>query len=85
MANRTFVVGVGMTKFEKPGSRDWEYPDMAREAVGKWSALDQARFANILAMAQRQGYRMVPTGLNHWALRSMLRYIGAQTRYQRAA
>jgi sterol carrier protein 2 len=25
-------VGVGMTKFEKPGARDWDYPDMAREA-----------------------------------------------------
>jgi acetyl-CoA acetyltransferase len=23
-----------MTKFEKPGSRDWDYPDMAREAGG---------------------------------------------------
>jgi len=23
---RTFVIGVGMTKFEKPGSRDWDYP-----------------------------------------------------------
>lgn len=34
MTNRTFVVGVGMTKFEKPGSRDWDYPDMAKEAVG---------------------------------------------------
>jgi acetyl-CoA acetyltransferase len=43
MANRTFVVGVGMTKFEKPGSRDWEYPDMAKEAVGK--ALDDAGIA----------------------------------------
>ncbi|HEV2768774.1 MAG TPA: lipid-transfer protein [Solirubrobacteraceae bacterium] len=32
MSNRTFVIGVGMTKFEKPGSRDWDYPDMAREA-----------------------------------------------------
>jgi acetyl-CoA acyltransferase len=32
MSNRTFVVGVGMTKFEKPGSRDWDYPDMAMEA-----------------------------------------------------
>ncbi|MBA2342054.1 MAG: lipid-transfer protein [Thermoleophilaceae bacterium] len=32
MSNRTFVVGVGMTKFEKPGSRDWDYPDMAKEA-----------------------------------------------------
>jgi acetyl-CoA acyltransferase len=31
-SNRAFVVGVGMTKFEKPGSRDWDYPDMARES-----------------------------------------------------
>src|SRR5687768_13017686 len=30
--NKTYVIGVGMTKFEKPGSRDWDYPDMAREA-----------------------------------------------------
>jgi sterol carrier protein 2 len=30
-----FVVGVGMTKFEKPGSRQWDYPDMAKEAGGK--------------------------------------------------
>jgi acetyl-CoA acetyltransferase len=22
-----------MTKFEKPGSRDWDYPDMGREAI----------------------------------------------------
>jgi acetyl-CoA acetyltransferase len=33
MSNRVFVVGVGMTKFEKPGARDWDYPDMGREAV----------------------------------------------------
>lgn len=32
MNNRTFVIGVGMTKFEKPGARDWDYPDMGREA-----------------------------------------------------
>jgi acetyl-CoA acetyltransferase len=32
MSERVFIVGVGMTKFEKPGSRDWDYPDMAREA-----------------------------------------------------
>ncbi len=32
MSARTFVIGVGMTKFEKPGRRDWDYPDMAREA-----------------------------------------------------
>ena len=32
MSNRTFVIGVGMTKFEKPGARDWDYPEMALEA-----------------------------------------------------
>ncbi|MEV4316024.1 lipid-transfer protein [Actinocrispum sp. NPDC049592] len=35
MGNRVFVAGVGMTKFEKPGSRDWDYPEMAREAGTK--------------------------------------------------
>jgi acetyl-CoA acetyltransferase len=43
MSNRTFVVGVGMTKFEKPGSRDWDYPDMARESGTK--ALEDAGIA----------------------------------------
>jgi acetyl-CoA acyltransferase len=37
---RTFVVGVGMTKFEKPGARDWDYPEMAKEAGTK--ALEDA-------------------------------------------
>jgi sterol carrier protein 2 len=33
---RVFVVGVGMTKFEKPGRREnFDYPDMARESVTK--------------------------------------------------
>src|SRR6185312_13188649 len=40
MSNRTYVVGVGMTKFEKPGRREWDYPDMAREAGTK--ALEDA-------------------------------------------
>ena len=35
MSNRTFVIGVGMTKFEKPGSREWDYPEMASEAGTK--------------------------------------------------
>ena len=35
MGRKVFVVGVGMTKFEKPGSREWDYPDMAREAGQK--------------------------------------------------
>ncbi len=32
MGKKVYVVGVGMTKFEKPGSKEWDYPDMAREA-----------------------------------------------------
>ncbi|MGB6243717.1 lipid-transfer protein [Gordonia sp. (in: high G+C Gram-positive bacteria)] len=38
MTRRAFVIGVGMTKFEKPGRRTnpdgsvWDYPDMARES-----------------------------------------------------
>ncbi|MGI9163939.1 MAG: lipid-transfer protein [Mycobacterium sp.] len=36
MANKVYVIGVGMTKFEKPGSREgWDYPDMARESGTK--------------------------------------------------
>jgi len=35
MANRTFVIGVGMTKFDKPGTREGDYPDWALEAGRK--------------------------------------------------
>lgn len=36
MPNKVYVVGVGMTKFEKPGRKeDWDYPDMARESGTK--------------------------------------------------
>ncbi len=35
MSRKVFVVGVGMTKFEKPFSKQWDYPDMAREAGQK--------------------------------------------------
>ena len=42
--NRVFVIGVGMTKFEKPGSREgWDYPAMARESGTK--ALEDAGIA----------------------------------------
>jgi acetyl-CoA acetyltransferase len=40
MSQKTYVIGVGMTKFEKPQTRDWDYPDMAREAGSK--ALEDA-------------------------------------------
>ena len=32
MANRAFVIGVGMTKFDKPGTKEGDYPDWAKEA-----------------------------------------------------
>jgi len=41
MGRKVYVVGVGMTKFEKPGSKAWDYPDMAQEAGTK--ALQDAR------------------------------------------
>ncbi|KAF4533146.1 hypothetical protein B566_EDAN007957 [Ephemera danica] len=42
---RVFVVGVGMTKFEKPGRRDdFDYPQMAKESITK--ALRDARISH---------------------------------------
>jgi len=36
MPRKTYVIGVGMTKFEKPGAiKGWDYPDMARESGTK--------------------------------------------------
>src|SRR3954463_12398146 len=35
MASRTFVIGVGMTKFDKPGTKEGDYPDWAKEAGEK--------------------------------------------------
>jgi len=32
VSERTFVIGVGMTKFDKPGTKDGDYPDWAKEA-----------------------------------------------------
>jgi acetyl-CoA acyltransferase len=40
MSNRTFVIGVGMTKFDKPGTKEGDYPDWAKEAGTK--ALEDA-------------------------------------------
>ncbi len=52
MANRVFVAGVGMTKFEKPGARErWDYPQMAKESGT--NALDDA---GIDYAAVEQGY-----------------------------
>jgi len=35
VSRKVFIVGVGMTKFEKPFSREWDYPDMVKEAATK--------------------------------------------------
>ena len=32
MSNKTYVIGVGMTKFDKPGKKEGDYPDWAKEA-----------------------------------------------------
>ena len=32
-SNRVFIVGVGMTKFLKPGSHDKTYIDLGKQAV----------------------------------------------------
>ncbi len=32
MSNRTYVIGVGMTPFSKPGTKEGDYPDWAKEA-----------------------------------------------------
>jgi acetyl-CoA acetyltransferase len=44
MGRKVFVIGVGMTKFEKPGAREkWDYPDMFKEAGER--ALADAKIA----------------------------------------
>ncbi|KAG7227226.1 hypothetical protein INR49_013886, partial [Caranx melampygus] len=57
--NRVFVIGVGMTKFDKPGARDnSDYPDMAKEAGEKaladagipYSAIEQACVGYVYGM-----------------------------------
>ena len=53
--NKVYVIGVGMTKFEKPGRReDWDYPDMARESGTK--ALEDAGIGYDLVEAGYVGY-----------------------------
>ncbi|NLU70138.1 lipid-transfer protein [Streptomyces sp. HNM0574] len=54
MSGKAFVVGVGMTKFEKPESRDWQYWDMAEEAGG--AALADAGIPYALVEQAPVGY-----------------------------
>ncbi len=41
MGRKVFVIGVGMTKFEKPQTKEWDYPDMAKESIS--NALSDAK------------------------------------------
>ncbi|KAF2349337.1 Thiolase N-terminal [Trinorchestia longiramus] len=73
--SRVFVVGVGMTKFEKPGRREnFDYPDMAKEAVTKaladcrlpYSAVEQAAVGYVYGdstCGQRALYQMGLSGV----------------------
>lgn len=52
---KIYVIGVGMTKFEKPGKREnFDYPDMAKEAVTK--ALQDAKISYDTVKAACVGY-----------------------------
>ncbi|XP_012340820.1 non-specific lipid-transfer protein isoform X2 [Apis florea] len=52
---KIYIIGVGMTKFEKPGKREnFDYPDMAKEAVTK--ALQDARISYDTVKAACVGY-----------------------------
>jgi acetyl-CoA acyltransferase len=54
MTNRAFVVGVGMTPFSKPGTKEGDYPDWAREAASK--ALADAEISYELVEQAYAGY-----------------------------
>jgi len=51
---RTFVIGVGMTKFDKPGTKEGDYPEWAKEAGEK--ALADAGIAYDLVEQAFAGY-----------------------------
>jgi acetyl-CoA acyltransferase len=74
MGRKVFVIGVGMTKFEKPGSKEWDYPDMALEAGTKalqdagipYDAVEQARVGYVYGdstCGQRAVYGLGLTGI----------------------
>jgi sterol carrier protein 2 len=75
VGRKVYVVGVGMTKFEKPGAREgWDYPDMALEAGTKaledsripYSEIDQACVGYVYGEStsgQRAVYGLGLTGI----------------------
>ncbi|WP_431979940.1 thiolase C-terminal domain-containing protein [Streptomyces qinglanensis] len=74
MTGTAFVVGVGTTKFEKPGSRAWQYWEMAKEAGGAaladagigYDLVEQAAVGHChqsSTAAQRAVYELGRTGI----------------------
>src|SRR5215831_1373270 len=74
MGRKVYVVGVGMTKFEKPFSKAWDYRDMAKEAGEKaladagvpYTAIQQAAVGYCFGdstCGQRAVYQLGCTGI----------------------
>jgi acetyl-CoA acyltransferase len=74
MGRKVYVVGVGMTKFEKPQSKEWDYPDMAKESISKaledskvpYEAIEQACVGYVYGEStcgQRAVYQFGLTGI----------------------
>ncbi len=74
MENKVYVVGVGTTKFEKPDTRAWDFPDMAEESATKaladagipYEAVQQAAVGYVYGEStsgQRAVYQLGFTGI----------------------
>jgi len=67
-----FVAGVGMTAFEKPGRREWDYPDMVTEALAvaladadvDWSAVEAAYVGYVYGESSAGQCAVYPTGMS---------------------
>lgn len=53
-SNRVFVVGVGMTKFEKPGPNSSDWPDLCKTAITR--ALEDSKLSYTDVQAAVVGY-----------------------------
>jgi len=74
VSNKTYVIGVGMTKFDKPGTKEGDYPDWAKEAGAKaladadvaYDAIEQAYAGYVYgdsSYGQRAVYELGLTGI----------------------
>jgi acetyl-CoA acyltransferase len=74
MSNKTYVIGVGMTKFDKPGKKEGDYPEWAKEAGQRaladagipYDAVEQAYAGYVYgdsSYGQRAVYELGLTGI----------------------